>query len=475
MTQIICKTRFAPSPTGYVHIGNVRTALFNALLAHSKQGIFLVRIEDTDMARSQEMYTEALLEDLSWLEINWDEGPHRDGGLGPYYQSKRVEIYKRYYQELEMKEMAYPCFCTEEQLALNRKIQQSAGLPPRYPGICCKLTEQQIKENFGKGLSATLRFKVPADEIVEFNDLVRGVQQFNSNDLGDFIIRRADGSASFMFSNAVDDALMQVTHAMRGEDHVANTPRQLLIQQALGLASPMYGHIPLIVSSDSSPLSKRMGSWSVREMREIGYLPIAVINYLARLGHTYESNDLMSINDLAVNFSVDSLGRAPAHFDAQQLLHWQKEAIAKADFVTLQKWLSPIIEELVPASQQQAFLELVCHNCVFPTDAFSWAERLMTQSLGYDETSKEIIKHTEPEFFNIAGEIVKEQGIEYAPFMDLLKQKTNAKGKQLFQPLRIALTGVLHGPEMVDIMQFLGKDKVLSRFEQAYHVRLRFV
>jgi glutamyl-tRNA synthetase len=461
------KTRFAPSPTGYVHLGNIRTALFNALYAHSKQGTFLVRIEDTDLARSHNDYVEALFEDMAWLGIQNDEGPHHDHGFGPYFQSKRADIYAKYYEELEHKGMAFPCFCTEEQLALNRKVQQSAGLPPRYSGTCRNLSEALVKQNFQSGKTATLRFKVPTGKTIEFNDLVRGVQRFNSNDIGDFIIRRADGTSSFLFSNAIDDALMQVTHAMRGEDHVANTPRQILIQQALDLSSPMYGHLPLIVSSDSSPLSKRLGSWSVREMRNLGYLPIAIINYLARLGHNYESNELMPIEELAKHFSIDALGRAPAHFDGQQLLHWQREAIAKADLAKLKEWLLPAIQDKIAIEHEDAFIALISHNCVFPADATAWANRLCADEVNYEEECAEIVKNTPAEFFASAIEAVNDQGIQYTAFMDALKQKTTLKGKQLFQPLRVALTGVLHGPELADIMGFLGKERIINRLEQA--------
>ena len=254
---------------------------------------------------------------------------------------------------------------------------------------------------------------------------------------------------------------------MRGEDHVANTPRQLLIQQCLNLTSPMYGHIPLIVSSDKSPLSKRLGSWSIREMGQQGYLPIALINYLARLGHTYQNNGLMSMEELAANFSIESLGRAPAHFDATQLLHWQREAIMKTDLPSLKKWLMPAIAAIVPAAQLDAFVEMICHNCVFPSEAAAWAKRLCEDPLVFDEESAKIIRDTPQAFFITALEMIKAHGIDYAQFMDALKQNTPLKGKALFQPLRVALTGVLHGPEMADVMRFLGKERVLARFEQA--------
>ena len=281
------KTRFCPSPTGYMHLGNIRTAVFNYLLAKALGGVFLLRIEDTDRERSQSLYSDALQKDLEWLGLHWQEGP--------YFQSERQNIYDQYYQQLIDKDLAYPCFCTEEELTLSRKIQRASGKPPRYPGTCAHLTETQIQEKKSSGLIPTLRFRVNDDEVIEFDDLVRGHHRFLGKDIGDFIIRRTDGTSPFMFCNAIDDALMGVTHALRGEDHVANTPRQVLILKALNLPAPQYGHISLIVGPDGSPLSKRHGSQSVQDLRESGYLNIALNNYLARLGHYYEDNRFISL------------------------------------------------------------------------------------------------------------------------------------------------------------------------------------
>ncbi len=223
------KTRFCPSPTGLIHLGNARTALFNALLAMQYQGTFLLRIEDTDVQRSKKEYYHTLTEDLLWLGLEWQEGPEKDQGKGPYFQSERQQIYHHYYQELAQKNSAYPCFCTEEELALMRKVQRASGKPPRYAGTCFGLSQETITQKLALGLKPTLRFHVPNDCCIEFEDLVRGVQKFSGRDIGDFIIRRADGTSPFMFCNAIDDALMGVTHALRGEDHLTNTPRQLLI------------------------------------------------------------------------------------------------------------------------------------------------------------------------------------------------------------------------------------------------------
>ena len=272
------KARFCPSPTGLIHLGNARTALFSALFAKKMDGVFLLRIEDTDRERSKQEYADILMQDLKWMGLEWQEGPDHDCGAGPYYQAQRQFIYDDYYERLEVAGMAYPCFCSEEELALARKIQRASGKPPRYPGTCRKLSDEQIAVKLSQGCQPTLRFKVLDDEWVEYEDFVRGKQKFNSNDIGDFIIRRGDGTSPFMYVNAIDDSLMGVTHVMRGEDHITNTPRQLMILAALGLRAPQYGHISLITGQDGSPLSKRNGSRSIEALRLEGYLPEAVIN-----------------------------------------------------------------------------------------------------------------------------------------------------------------------------------------------------
>ena len=264
------KTRFAPSPTGRLHLGNIRTALFNWLLARRHGGAFLLRLEDTDAMRGHEKYALALQEDLRWMGLVWDEGPDVGGAHGPYAQSERGEIYKSHFLKLEQDRLAYPCFCTEHELAIERKVAIASHLPPRYSGKCRALSPDDVRPRFGRGEPATLRFRVPAARKVGFDDKVRGPQVFDSADIGDFVIRRSDGTPAFFFCNAVDDALMQVTLVVRGEDHLTNTPRQIMLLEALGLPAPEYAHIALVVDADGTPLSKRTGSQSVEELRAAG-------------------------------------------------------------------------------------------------------------------------------------------------------------------------------------------------------------
>ncbi len=358
MTTVSVKTRFAPSPTGYLHLGNVRTALFNALLARRWGGRFLLRIEDTDPERSRPEYVAALLEDLRWLGLDWREGPQIGGPHEPYAQSARGAIYAQYYQQLADSKRAYPCFCTPAELALSRKAQLTVGRPPRYAGVCARLSEAERQARLERDPRPTLRFRVPAGRMVEFTDLVRGPQRFASDDIGDFVIRRADGTPQFFFANAVDDALMEITHVLRGEDHLANTPRQLLVLEALALPAPRYGHLALIVGADGGPLSKRAGDLSVRELRAAGYLSEALLNYLARLGHSYERDVWMEPAELAAGFALEHLGRAPARYDESQLLRWQAEAVQRAIPERLWAWMGPGVHERVPPGHRDEFIAL---------------------------------------------------------------------------------------------------------------------
>ena len=460
------KTRFAPSPTGYMHLGNTRTALFCALLAKAQKGTFLLRIEDTDQARSATEFAEQLELDLNWLELNWQEGPNVGGEKGPYFQSQRHAIYAHYYQQLEQQGLAYPCFCSDQELAIARKIQLSSGKPPRYAGTCRHLTEEQIAAKTAVGIKPTLRFRVPDNQFVEFVDLVKGQQRYNSNDIGDFIIRRADGSSAFFFCNAIDDALMQITHILRGEDHLTNTPRQLMILQALNLPLPQYGHISLILGQDGSPLSKRNGSRSVRELREEGYLPSALQNYLARLGHYYSSNDFMSLDQLANDFTFESLGSAPAHFDPSQLHYWQKQAVHQLDKENFWQWLGSNIQNRVPTEAKELFIETIQPNTIFPEDALALAEIFFSNELEYHSENLALLKQTDKTFFTHALNAIEVHGTDFKQINQFL-QSQGFKGKNLFQPLRLALTNKLDGPEMAKIFILLGKEKIQQRIIKA--------
>jgi glutamyl-tRNA synthetase len=449
--------RFAPSPTGSLHLGNARTAFFSHLWARKAGGRYILRIEDTDVERSQLRFRDQLLMDLGWLGLDWDEGPDVGGPSAPYSQSERGAFYRELFGRLESGGQAYPCYCTAEDLELSRKLQRMAGKPPRYAGTCRNLTMAQRAEHEVRGLKAALRFAVPTGAVIEFDDLVHGPQKFLSADIGDFIIRREDGTAAFFFCNAVDDSAMGVTHVLRGDDHLTNTPRQLMLLDALQLRRPGYGHVGLLVGADGAPLSKRHGSTSVHEFRERGFLSAAVLNHLFHLGHTSDVDGWLAPSDMPAHFRPEHLGRASARFDEPQLMHWQKETLQRMSAAEIRAWLG--------SDDSTEFVELVRHNVVLPVDAVPWAAVVRGElpPLGPDE--QRIIAAAGPEFFSAAADALNQSGADLKLLTKTLKERTGRKGADLFMPLRVALTGQSHGPELASLLQLMTPGIARRRLE----------
>lgn len=472
MSTAPVKTRFAPSPTGRLHLGNLRTALFNALYARAGQGVFLLRSEDTDLERSRETFLEGIMEDLRWLGLDWQEGPGSGGAEGPYRQSERADIYAGYYQALVDADRAYPCFCSETELRLERKLALQAHRAPRYSGRCARLEPAERGAHLAAGRPHTLRFRVEGGRRIEFEDLVRGPQAMASDEIGDFVIRRTDGTPAFFFSNAVDDALMGVTHVLRGEDHLTNTPRQLLLLEALGLPAPRYGHISMIVGDDGGPLSKRTGSASLDDLRAAGYLPIAILNHLARLGHHSGTETLLDLDDLAADFRLDQLGRAPARHDMQQLRHWQKLAVSALDAAGVEAWLrgwegAAELESLVPGGRLAEFAAAAGDNLFLPADGLRMAREWFGDP---DRVAAEVrseIASAGSDFFEAAGAAFVDSGQPFGEFARAVRERTGLSGKRLFMPLRAAMTYAVHGPEMGRILPLLDADRVRRRLKLA--------
>jgi glutamyl-tRNA synthetase len=456
-------TRFAPSPTGELHLGNARTALFNQLLAHHRGGRFVLRIEDTDRERSQEVHTTGLMADLRWLGIEWDAGPDREDERGPYRQSQRGALYARYLGELERRAAVYPCFCTPLELELARRAQLAAGRPPRYAGTCRDLDASQRAQRAAQGAPATLRFRVPPGQQVTFEDFVRGPQSFLSDDIGDFVVRRADGSAAFFFSNAVDDACMGVTHALRGEDHLTNTPRQLLILAALGLAAPAYGHVALIVGADGAPLSKRHGAVSVREYRGRGYLPAALVNYLFRLGHSSPLHGLLGRDEMTQAFRLAHLGRAPARFDEQQLNVWQRDAVHRLAGQEAREWLAPVLPPGLGPEARDAFIAAVLPNLLLPEDARPWIDIVFGGPPPLEPDGEQVVREAGAGYFSAAAAAAAASGNDLPAIAGALRAATGRKGAALYMPLRVALTGRAHGPELAPLLRAMPAGKARER------------
>lgn len=469
-------TRFAPSPTGLLHLGNARTALLSFLAARKTSGRFILRVEDTDETRSSEVLIKELIVDLRWLGLQWDEGPDVGGPHGEYRQRRRRTIYEAWLAQLDAAGLTYPCFCTPAELNVSRKVQLAAGKPPRYAGTCRGLTQEQRAQRLASGMPAALRFRVPAGQVVSFEDLVHGAQRFDTDDIGDFIVRRTDGSTAFFFSNALDDALMGVTLVLRGDDHMTNTPRQILILQALQLPVPSYAHVALLLGMDGAPLSKRHGALGLRDLRERGYLPGAVRNHLVRLGHSCVTDGWLDDAAMAAEFDLSRLGRAAAKFDEAQLRHWQKEAVARLSAEEFQRWIAPQMPDAVDARHAASFAAAVRANVEFPADVKPWAEVAFGTLRTFAPEALASIRAAGDRFFAVAAEVFApgpgRPGVEFKPAVKELSQLTARKGPELFMPLRAALTGVTHGPELGALLALIPAGEVQKRLAHARRLAL---
>lgn len=470
MSGALVRTRFAPSPTGAMHLGNLRTALFNWLFARHCRGAFLVRSEDTDAERSDERHMARMLDGLGWLGLDWDEGPDGAAARGPYRQSERLGLYRGYLDALLAADLAYPCFCTREELAAARHRQLAAGQPPRYPGTCAGLSEAERDERRRAGRPATLRFRVPDTGSIAVEDLVHGHRRYVLADIGDFVIARADGVPAFFFANAVDDALMAVTHVLRGEDHLTNTPRQLLLLAALGLEPPAYGHFPLILGDDGRPLSKRHGAASLDDLRHTGHRPEAVVNHLVRLGYRPGPDTLMDLDALAAGFDLGRVGRAAARHDPQALEGWQRRAVESMDGGALWAWLQEHRPDdaVDPPANGELFAEAVRANVVLPADAWCWARRLFDDAAEPDAEAGREIAAAGPVFFRAAAGVDDPSPAEdFAGWARAVGRATGAKGRTLYRPLRAALTGTVEGPELGAVVPLMPEALVYARLRRS--------
>lgn len=456
-------TRFAPSPTGDLHLGNARTALFSLLLARHNGGRFILRVEDTDPERSKDAFREGLYRDLRWLGLEWDAGPDKEDALGPYRQAERTSFYAHHFAVLEQKGLAYPCYCSPLELEVSRRAQLASGKPPRYAGTCRALSAEARERKRQQGITPSLRFQVPTGRRVEFDDFVHGHQSFLSDDIGDFVIRRADGSAAFFFSNAVDDASMGVTHVLRGEDHLTNSPRQLLLLEALGLPAPVYGHVSLLVGRDGSPLSKRHGATSVREYRERGFTAEALNNHLFRLGHSTPDNGFLTLDEMAKLFDIHHLGRAPALFDEQTLHVWQKDAVHRLSADDIRIWMADSLPAGLDERSIVAFIDAVRSNVVLPPDVRAWADVVFGELPTLEEADAQVVRNAGAQFFSAAADVAAANGNDFSAIANGVKAATGKKGAELFKPLRVALTGLSHGPELAPLLKAMPPGKAHAR------------
>ncbi|MCC7418558.1 MAG: glutamate--tRNA ligase [Acidobacteria bacterium] len=459
------RVRFAPSPTGQLHVGNARTALFNWLLARRHGGRFILRIEDTDVERSTRESEAGILRDLRWLGLDWDEGPDIGGKRGPYRQSERLHLYESYARELLASGQGYHCFCSIAQLDAERQAALAAGRPARYSGACRTIPRDRAEARIAAGERPAIRFRVPEGREIIFDDAVRGTVRFQTDVIGDPVIVRADGTPAYNFAVVVDDALMEVTHVIRGEDHISNTPRQLLLYEALGFNPPVFAHLSLVMGPDHSPLSKRHGATAVAEFRARGYLPEALVNYLALIGWSPGGGDeLLAIDDLARRFSLEQVGLSAGVFDEEKLAWVNRHYLKMADARRLAELAVPFFNQagivMAPAGRGVEFLAAAMPMAAASVDRLDQVPRRLAFLFDYSPEAALAGPGVRDEMQGASARGVVAalaEALESAPRLDrerfravagALKMRTGQKGRALFHPIRVALTGRAEGPEL---------------------------
>ncbi len=474
------RVRYAPSPTGHIHIGNARSALFNYLFARHNNGTMILRLDDTDRKRSTDEAIKSMIEDIKWLGIEWDEGYLKGGPYGPYRQTERMDIYNKYVDILLENEKAYELYFTEEEIKEIREEYTKRGKKFSYRELKENETEKrrrEFKEKYPDILPAVV-FKVEENRKIEVDDLVRGKVIFDSNEFSDFVIRRGNGIPVYNYATVIDDALMKITHIIRAEEHLSNTPKQLLIYDALGFPHPRFAHVSLILAPDRTKLSKRHGATSVGEYREKGYLPEALLNYLALLGWSPKDNrEFFTKEELIQLFTLENVNKAPAVFDINKLRWMNHKYMGIADakricklalpYLKAQKWI-----DSDECNDKLLFLvETVKGNMDVIPDIVKVAKPFfeeIKEPLG--EKEKKILSYEEvPEVFVFVIEKLKELPLEKETldnFLNGLKEELNIPGKKIYHPLRVALYGSKNGPELSRIIILLGKEKTIERLKK---------
>ena len=466
------RVRFAPSPTGQLHVGNARTALFNWLLAHGKDGTFILRIEDTDAERSTRESEAGILEDLRWLGLEWDEGPDVGGPHGPYRQSERLHLYASYANELLAGDYAYYCFCSPAKLDAERQHDLASGQPPKYHGTCRGIARDEAQHRIDAGERPVIRFKVPPSEEVRFQDLVRGEVVFNTDVIGDPVLVRSDDRPQYNFAVVVDDALMEVTHVIRGEDHISNTPRQILLYQALGFTVPEFAHLSLVMGPDHTPLSKRHGATSVSEFRARGYLPEALVNYLALIGWSPRTDgggadgdaELQPVDEMARRFAIEDVGHSAGVFDVEKLAwmnrHYMKAAAPARLAAESLRYFTTRGYVTRRTDQSMDYVATVLPMAVGSVDRLEEIPDRLRFLFDFDPAvtlakpdvagvveaagAREVIAALAEELRE-AGRLDRDT---FRAAANRVKLRTGQKGRALFHPIRVALTGEAGGPEL---------------------------
>lgn len=482
MTEQV-RVRYAPSPTGQLHIGNTRTALFNYLFARHAGGKFIIRIEDTDLKRNVAGGEESQLRYLKWLGMEWDESVDIGGPYGPYRQTERLDIYRQHWQELLDKGLAYPCYCTEEELEREREEQKERSETPRYSGKCRHLTEEQRRSLEAEGRVPSIRFLVPEGRTYAFDDMVKGEISFTTEEIGDFVIVKKDGIPTYNYAVAIDDHLMEISHVLRGEEHISNTPRQLMIYEAYGWAAPVFGHMTLIVGENRKKLSKRDESivQFIAQYDKLGYLPETMMNFIALLGWSPEGeNEIFTKEELIAAFDPERLSQSPAMFDTHKLAWMNGQYIKNADPERIVALCLPHLQEagLLPETLDDArkewaerLIRLFQDKLTCGADIVGLSGLFFEDAVHMDEEAKGVLvgEHVPVVLAGMLNELkAADEAESLAPetvkaMLKSVQKATGYKGMQLFMTIRVAVTGQMHGPDLNETISLLGRKKTTSR------------
>ncbi|HEX7065068.1 MAG TPA: glutamate--tRNA ligase [Bacillales bacterium] len=476
------RVRYAPSPTGHLHIGNARAALFNYLFARNQGGSFVIRVEDTDQKRNVEGGEYNQLDYLKWLGIDWDESIDKGGEYGPYRQLERLDLYDRYVKELLDRDLAYQCYCTEEELEKEREEQLARGIAPKYSGKCQHLTEEQRVAYEAEGRKPSVRFRVPQGKTYKFDDIVKDVVSFESEGIGDFVIVKKDGIPTYNFAVVIDDHLMAISHVLRGDDHISNTPKQLMVYEAFGWEPPKFGHMTLIVNENHKKLSKRDESivQFIEQYDALGYLPEALFNFIALLGWSPKGEDeLFTREEFIEIFDPERLSTSPAVFDVSKL-KWMNNQYIKES--SLERVVDLSLPHLVEAGKlpenmndserkwAHELIELYQDQLSYGAEIVELTDLFFRKTLSYSDEALEILRQEQvPEVMReLHAQLGQLEDYEPKAIFQAVKavqKETGNKGKKLFMPIRVAATGQTHGPELPKTLYLLGKQAVLERLE----------
>ena len=469
------RTRFAPSPTGFMHIGNLRTAIFEYLVAKHDGGEFILRIEDTDQNRKVDGAIDFIYNTLKLCNMDIDEGPNNEGNYGPYIQSERLDLYKKYAEELVASGHAYRCFCTEETLTAMREEADRRKVPFMYDGRCSHLTEEEIKEKMDAGMPYVIRQKMPKYGTSTVHDVVYGDVRVENKVLEDQILLKSDGYPTYNFANVIDDHLMEITHVIRGNEYLAQTPKYNLLYEAFGWNPPTYIHVPMVLGEDGNKLSKRNGDASFMDLYNEGYLPEAIVNYLVLLGWSpSENKEVYSMEELVQAFDMNRISKSPSSYDVKKLKWFNAKYIKALSDEEYLKFVRPFLTLDVTGKSEEWINKLLLiykDHLSFGKEINDLVTIFFNDNINISEENKAFLESDEniPKVINCYYEElsnINEWNVEnIANVINVVKERTGVKGKLLYMPIRIKISGVEHGPELPDEIYLIGKEKVLDRLK----------